>query len=340
MVRNFLLYSTLISMLIFIAFTGCSTIPMGENERYEGETEIEYHLSGEGTTSDELGILFSWDAQEGALRYRVLLSDNGTVFDTIFPAFEIDQNDTVFNNSWTHDSVTTLGVYHIYFSNDGSGSDWTEMDSIVSRTMSGTASLVSYSSHGNFAMFWDSGSLTTMGRDNQQLLNICEVYLFDPCDSAYVVDTTQIDVDTLVVIDTTYDTIIDTTVTPPDTTINIIIDTATTYDSTFTEDSTISFVELKSSVNPPFNGFQQAGLVNVGSDTLYNDLVIAPFGAEMGIATGLAKDQVIWLQSFRGRYLKIGIDSIYIAPVTSDLDTAIIYFKWRYQLVPKLRVVH
>lgn len=333
MVRNFLLYSMVISMLIFITFTGCSTIPMGENEHYEGEVEVEYHLSGEGTTSDELGIIFSWDAQVNAERYRVVLLDNGaTVFDTVFAAFEIDQGDTVYNNSWTHEAVVQLGVYHIYFSNDGSGSNWTEMDSIISKTKSGTASLVSYSSNGSFAMYWDTANFYTIGREDSGLLNICEVFLFDPCDSAYFVDTTQIIVDTVVVIDT----IIDTTVVPHDT----FIDTTDTYDSTFTEDSVITFIELKSSVQPPFNGFHQAGMLNAGSDTSFNDLTIAPYGADMGVTTRIKDNQVIWLQSFAGRYLKIGIDSMYISPVTSDLDTAIIYFKWQYQLVPKLRVVY
>jgi len=183
MVKKARQYFTFISLLFFVALFGCSTIPMEEGSQGIGEITIEYHLSGEGTT-DGLGVKLSWDVIEDAMRYRVLFTSGGaTVFDTVYPAFEIDSvsGDSVYNNFFDDENENTLGTYKVYFSTSSSGAVADTVGTVESSNKNGNASLVSYDCNGRFAMYWDAVDLTAIGRGDSSLHTLAEIYLYDPC---------------------------------------------------------------------------------------------------------------------------------------------------------------
>lgn len=336
-------------VLIFIIsisasiFIGCSTIPLEEGQRHEGEVEMTYNLTAEGTSADGLGIRMAWDQIDEARVYRILFEVNGTnVVDSQFPAFNVDSvGDTTYNNFFTHENINQLGDYSVHYSASSSGGSWVEIGSFTSITKSGDSKLVSFDCNGSFAMYWDSIGLEIIGRENMSLHSLAEVYLYDPCDSAWRIDTTLFQIDTTITaIDTTIDTIIDTLQTPPDTNIVTIIDTTFNYDTLINADSATSYLQINTAVTSPLLGANQSGVVNAGNDTAFNNLTVARFGDEYATTALLSLNDILWMQSAAGRYLKFRVDSMYIAPVTSDLDTAIIYFTYRYQLIPNFRYVY
>jgi len=326
---------TFISLLFFVVFFGCSTIPMEEGSQGTSEITVEYHLSGEGL-SDGLGVKLSWDIIENVMRYRVLFtSGTTTVFDTVYSAFEIDtiSGDTVYNNFYDDENENVLGTYKVYFSTSSSGAVADTLGTVESSNKNGNTCLVSYDCNGGFAMYWDANDLTIIGRGDSSLHTLAEIYLYDPCDTATRIDTTFYSVDTTIV---SIDTTIDTTVVPPDTT----IDTTYAYNTTVVIDSATAYLIINSGSFPPFSGSQQSGILNAGSDSSFDEMVLARDGADYTGSALLSANDILWMQSADGRYCKIEVDSMYISPVTSDLDTAIIYFKWRYQPIPNFRLVN
>lgn len=328
--------------IIFISasiFVGCSTIPLEEGSQAEVEIEVTYNLIAEGTSADGLGIRFSWDQIDGARLYRLLFDVNGTTLvDTVFAAFEVDSaGDTAYNNFFVHENITQLGDYKVQFSTSSSGGSWQNIDSASTVTESGASYLVSYDCAGPFAMYWDTAGFEIIGRENMSLHSVAEIYLYDPCDSAWRIDTTLFVIDTTVTaIDTTI--VIDTLVVPPETT--VVIDTTFAYDTTITEDSATAFIQFNTGITPPLLGANQSGVVNAGTDSTWSNLTVARLGDEYGTSALISLNDIFWLQSSDGRYMKLRIDSMYIAPVTSDLDTAIVYFTYRYQLIPNFRYVY
>ncbi|MBN2363154.1 hypothetical protein JXL83_03390 [candidate division WOR-3 bacterium] len=301
--------------LVMFIFVGCSTIPLDEGKRHEGTIVIDYHFAAQGTTTDGLGVKFTWDIITQARRYRVIF---GNTIDTVFPAYEVVSGDTTYFNSWTLNDAQQLGTYTVLFSRESSGNVWSAdtVGRVSTTTKSGSSHMVAYGLNGNFAAIWDENTFEVIGFGNSQLHSIAEVYLYDPCDSLDRIDTT------VFIIDSTF------------------IDTLWVYDTTIVTDTALAFLQINSAFNPPFSGGKQAGIYNVGSDSSWAELRIAPIGDQYLYTTPIVMGDIVWLQSTMQRYLKISVDSIYMSPPASDLDSAVIYFRWNYQPVPKLRYVY
>ncbi len=317
MVRKtgFILSAVFLVMFIFI---GCSTIPMDEGKRHEGEIIVDYHFSAQGTTTDGLGIKLHWDILTTAKRYRVVFENS---IDSVFPAFEVDQGDTTYFNDWSIADAQQLGKYTVYFSESSSGTDWKLIDSTRTNTVSGSSHLIAYGLNGSFAAVWDVKGYRIIGFEDPELHSLAEVYLYDPCDSMNRLDTTLFTIDTSFIVDT-------------------LNDTTWIYDSTVVIDTALAYLEIYSAYMPPFSGSKQAGVQNAGSDSNWVDMRIAPVGDQYLYSVPVVTGDVVWMQSVGERYMKILVDSIYLSPPASDRDSAVIYFHWRFQPTPKFRYVY
>ncbi|MBN1150229.1 hypothetical protein JXA84_03290 [candidate division WOR-3 bacterium] len=300
--------------LVLLIFVGCSTIPLDEGKRYEGVVTVDYHFNAQGTTTDGLGVKLTWDIITTARRYRVILRDgsSNTIVDTTFPSYEVSGGDTAFNNNWTLAQAEQLGTYTVLYSKQADGNVW-ETDTVgqtSSIALSGSSCLVAYGLDGSFAAFWNDENFQTIGFGDSSLHTVAEVYFYDPCDSLNRIDTLVYTIDTL------------------------------TNDTTIVTDTALAFTEILSAFMPPFSGGQQAGVLNVGSDTAFANLRIAPMGDQLLYESPVVDEDIVWMQSASGRYAKIMVDSIITSPPTSDLESAVIYFHWAYQRLPKFRYVY